>query len=111
MLIGHRGGVGGESTYWAEKYIGCGNALVDIHAVMALGAFLPFQRNDFGPRRITFGDLMRKQTKVVAVNTSQLVVSIRQEEVSVAEALAQQRPKTSCLRTRMECRLRCVGCG
>ena len=87
VTIGHRGGLGGESTFWGAQLVGSGVALVKVDRVMFPSTKLPLQKQEGESR--TFGDLdlQDDDSRLIAVKTSGILVGAQHEEQSVAVTL------------------------
>lgn len=98
VSIGHRGGAGGESTFWGRHLVGSGMALVKVDRVVIPSIKLPLQKQQGECR--TFGDLDLRDddSRIIAVKTSGILVGGQLEEKSLEASLGlrpQQRRDTS----------------
>ena len=96
VLLGHKGGEGGESTHWGDILIGKNKALVEVDTVLAGGVKLPFKKKEWGPLEYTFQHLEKTEDKEIAVWASQLVLQLRQEREYTQRNLHGQALTTLC---------------
>ena len=72
-FIGDYGSNAGESRNWGSLYVGAKKAKVKLIKVLAPGALVPFQHCNWGPTRLTLGDVFNEDPEgVIVVHTRQI---------------------------------------
>ena len=60
---------------WGSLYVGTKKALVKITTVLARGAKVPYQHSDWGPGKLTLGEVFDREPGddvIIAINTSHM---------------------------------------
>ena len=89
-FLGDRCCDNGESRMWGSLYVGESKALVKIINVLSRSAKVPFQRSNWGPEKLTLGEVVDRLDfdGEIAIRASQIHSRINGCSTSVAQATA-----------------------
>lgn len=100
-FLGEHGNNSGQSTMWGNLYIGARKALVRLVAVHAHGAKVPHQHIDWGPERLTLGEVFdRPGDCIIAINASQIHRKISGNQPTIDRAVQHGLDSTASLGNR-----------